>query len=94
VKIKGTCRRDGREFLIEQVVENGGRCPWDGEPFQADYAATLVEALREADEAGNRLEESLDRIADLHPALVLDKESILAGLRANLERLEGSPVVR
>jgi hypothetical protein len=94
VKIKGTCRRDGREFLIEQVVENGGRCPWDGEPFQADYAATLVEALREADEAGNQLEESLDRIADLHPALVLDKESILASLRANLERLEGSPVVR
>ena len=94
MKIKGTCRRDGREFLIEQVVENGGRCPWDGEPFQADYAATLVEALREADEAGNQLEESLDRIADLHPALVLDKESILAGLRANLERLEGSPVVR
>jgi hypothetical protein len=94
VKIKGTCRRDGREFLIEQVVENGGRCPWDGEPFQADYAATLVEALREADEAGNQLEESLDRIADLHPALVLDKESILAGLRANLERLEGLPVVR
>jgi len=75
-------------------VENGGRCPWDGEPFQADYAATLVEALREADEAGNQLEESLDRIADLHPALVLDKESILASLRANLERLEGSPVVR
>jgi hypothetical protein len=94
VKIKGTCRRDGREFLIEQVVENGGRCPWDGEPFQADYAATFVEALREADEAGNQLEESLDRIADLHPALVLDKESILASLRANLERLEGSPVVR
>jgi hypothetical protein len=94
VKIKGTCRRDGREFLIEQVVENGGRCPWDGEPFQADYAATLVEALREADEAGNQLEESLDRIADLHPALVLDKESILSSLRANLERLEGTPVVR
>jgi hypothetical protein len=94
VKIKGICRRDGREFLIEQVMENGGRCPWDGEPFQADYAATLVEALREADEAGNQLEESLDRIADLHPALVLDKESILAGLRANLERLEGTPVVR
>ena len=94
MKIKGTCRRDGREFLIEQVVENGGRCPWDGEPFQADYAATLVEALREADEAGNQLEESLDRIADLHPALVLDKESILASLRANLERLEESPVVR
>lgn len=94
MKIKGTCRRCGREFLVEQVVENGGHCPWDGEPFQADYAATLVEALREADAAGNQLEESLDRIADLHPALLLDKESILSSLRANLERLEGTPVVR
>jgi hypothetical protein len=94
VKIKGTCRRCGREFLIEQVMENGGRCPWDGEPFQADYAATLVEALREADEAGNQLEESLNRIADLHPALLLDKESILSSLRATLERLEEVPVVR
>jgi hypothetical protein len=94
VKIKGTCRRCGREFLIEQVMENGGRCPWDGEPFQADYAATLVEALREVDEAGNQLEESLNRIADLHPALLLDKESILSSLRATLERLEEVPVVR
>jgi hypothetical protein len=94
VKIKGSCRRCGREFLVEQVIENGGRCPWDGEPFQPDYAATLVEALREADDAGNQIEESLDRIADLHPALVLDKESILASLRATLERLEGTPLVR
>lgn len=94
MKIKGSCRRCGREFLVEQVIENGGRCPWDGEPFQPDYAATLVEALREADDAGNQLEESLDRIADLHPALVLDKESILASLRATLARLEGTPVVR
>jgi hypothetical protein len=94
VRIKGTCRRCGREFLIEQVMGNGGRCPWDGEPFQADYAATLVEALREADEAGNQLEESLDRIVDLHPALLLDKESILSSLRATLERLEEVPVVR
>lgn len=93
MKIKGTCRRCGREFLIEQAIDNGGRCPWDGEPLQADYAATLVEALREADEAGNKLEESLDRIADLHPALILDKESILSSLRANLERLEGMPIV-
>ncbi len=94
MKIKGSCRRCGREFLVEQVIENGGRCPWDGEPFQPDYAATLVEALREADDAGNQIEESLDRIADLHPALVLDKESILASLRATLERLEGTPLVR
>lgn len=92
MKIKGTCRRDGREFLVEQVLENGGRCPWDGEPFQPDYAATLVEALRAADEAGNELEEALDRVADLHPAFALAESSVLASLRASLERLERGPV--
>ena len=52
VKIKGTCKRDGREFFAEQVVDLGGECPWDGEPFNADYAATLVESLREAERLG------------------------------------------
>ena len=42
MKIKGTCKRDDREFLAEQVVELGGECPWDGQPFNADYAVVLV----------------------------------------------------
>jgi hypothetical protein len=90
VKIKGTCRRCGREFLVDQVLENGGRCPWDGAPFQADYAAILVEALREAQQAGNQLEEALERVADVHPDLILDKESVLSVLRENLDRLESA----
>ncbi|HEX4941966.1 MAG TPA: hypothetical protein VFW51_05490, partial [Actinomycetota bacterium] len=48
MKIKGTCKRDGREFFAEQVVASGGECPWDGQPFNADYAAVLVESLRAA----------------------------------------------
>jgi hypothetical protein len=92
VKIKGVCRRCGREFLAEQVIENGGRCPWDGESLQPDYAATFVEALRAASDAGNALEDALERLADLHPALVIENESVLAGLRASLERLEETPV--
>jgi hypothetical protein len=91
VKIRGTCTRDGREFLVEQAVANGGKCPWDGEPFQADYAVTLVDALREAEEFGGRLEDALERVADLHPAFSLDRESVLAGLRAQLERVEKAP---
>ena len=55
MKIKGTCKRDGREFLVEQVVAAGGRCPWDGEPFEADYAVVLVDALRDAEEAPTAL---------------------------------------
>jgi len=59
VKIKGTCRRCGREFLVEQVIRNGGECPWDGKPFQADYAVVLVDSLRDAESAGNTLENAL-----------------------------------
>lgn len=88
MKIKGTCKRDGREFLAEQVIEIGGECPWDGEPFQADYAVTLVNALRDAEEAGSALEEALTRLADIRPALTLDTDSVLGELRVQLTRLE------
>lgn len=88
MKIKGTCKRDGRDFLAEQVIEIGGECPWDGEPFQADYAVTLVNALRDAEAAGSALEEALTRLADIRPALTLDAGSVLGELRVQLTRLE------
>ena len=61
MKIKGTCMRCGREFLAEQVIENGGHCPWDGKPLQPDYAAVLVDSLRQAEAAGNTLENALEK---------------------------------
>jgi hypothetical protein len=88
VKIKGTCKRDGREFLAEQVIETGGECPWDGEPFQPDYAVTLVNAFRDAEEAGSALEEALTRLADIRPALTIDAGSVLGELKVQLARLE------
>jgi hypothetical protein len=88
VKIKGTCRRDGREFLVEQVIENGGRCPWDGKPFQADYAVVLVDSLRDAEAAGNTLENALEKVADMEPQFVLDIDSVIRRIREHLERLE------
>jgi hypothetical protein len=88
VKIKGTCRRCGREFLAEEVVADGGRCPWDGKPLQPDYAVVLVDALRDAAAAGGTLENALEKLADLEPDLVLDVDSVIAGLRGHLERLE------
>jgi ABC-type Fe3+-hydroxamate transport system substrate-binding protein len=90
VKIKGTCRHCGREFLAEQVIENGGRCPWDGRALQPDYAAVLVDSLRQAETAGNTLENALEKIADLEPDLVLDPASVLTIVREHLERLERS----
>ncbi|HEX7464017.1 MAG TPA: hypothetical protein VF382_03870 [Actinomycetota bacterium] len=88
MKIKGTCRRCGRDFFVEQVLESGGKCPWDGRPFQPDYAVVLVEALRDAETAGNTLENALEKVADVRPDFVLDASSILQESREHLERLE------
>lgn len=88
MKIKGTCRRCGRGFLVEQVLENGGKCPWDGKPFKPDYAVVLVDALRDAEAAGNTMENALEKLADLEPDFVLDTDSAIATLRGHLERLE------
>jgi hypothetical protein len=93
VKIKGTCKRDGRDFLAEQVVDTGGTCPWDGQPFNANYAATLVNALRDAEEAGNRLERSLETIADLTPEFTLQAQTVLGHLKTQLDRL-GQNLIR
>jgi hypothetical protein len=87
VKIKGICKRDGREFFAEQVIDLGGECPWDGQPFNADYAATLVESLREAERLGSGLERALERVASLHPAFTLDEGSVLGELQTQLGRL-------
>jgi hypothetical protein len=94
VKIKGTCKRDGREFLAEQVIAAGGRCPWDGEPFQADYAVVLVNALREAQAAGARLEAALEKVADMRPDFSLDEGSVLGPLRTPLDLIGRNLVAR
>jgi hypothetical protein len=82
VKIRGTCKRDDRDFMVEQVIASGGECPWDGEPFNADYAATLVDALQRAESAGTELEMALQVIADLHPEFRLQLDSVIKPLRS------------
>jgi len=88
MKIKGTCKRDGREFMVEQVIAAGGECPWDGEPFNADYAATLVDAVERAEAAGTAFEEALGTIADLNPEFTLQSDSVIEPLRQQLARLD------
>ena len=87
MKIKGTCKRCGRDFLVEQVIASGGRCPWDGAPFNADYAVVLVEALRAAEEAGSRLEQAMEDVAALRPEFTLDAGSVTSGTLGSLARL-------
>lgn len=93
MKIRATCKRDGRDFTVEQVIASGGECPWDGEPFNADYAATLVSALERAEAAGTDLEMALQVIADLHPEFRLHLGTVLEPLREQLERID-MPLVR
>jgi hypothetical protein len=87
VKIRGTCNVCGRDFLVEQVIDSGGECPWDGTPFAPDYAVTLVEALRDAEAAGSQLERALEAVADLHPRFRLHATSVVGNITASLERL-------
>ncbi|MBI2237491.1 MAG: hypothetical protein HYU54_03070 [Actinobacteria bacterium] len=90
MKIKGTCRHCGREFLVQQVLEIGGKCPWCGRPFQENYAVVLVDALRDAEAAGNTLENALEKVADMAPDFVLAQDSVLTDIRLHLERVEKS----
>jgi len=92
VRIKGTCKRCGREFLADQVIENGGLCPWDGQPFAPDYALVLVQALRTAQENGSRLERALEAIADVHPEFTLDASSVVGDQTASITRLERNAI--
>ena len=85
MKIRGTCRNCGRDFLVQQVTESQGHCPWCGRAFQAHYNAVLVEALQMAESAGHALDTALEKIAGMDPALELDEESILGEIRGHLE---------
>ena len=88
MKIKGTDKRSGREFMAEQVIESGGASPWDGRPYSPDYAVVLVNALRDAVDAGSKLEQALEQIAALRPEFFLDRASVVAPLEEPLARLE------
>ena len=90
MKIRGTCRRCGRDFLVQQVLDSQGHCPWCGQAFQPQYTAVLVEALQQAEIAGNSLEVALEKLAGMDPALVLDEDSVLGEARAHLERLRAA----
>jgi hypothetical protein len=87
VKIKATCKRCRRSFFAEQTIAAGGRCPWDGEPFNPDYAVVLVEALRAAEEAGSRLEQAFEDIAALQPAFTIEAASVTSGIHASVAQL-------
>ena len=93
MKIEGTCRACGRDVAGDQMVQGGAVCPWCGTPFSPDYAVTFVNAIREAQEAGTRLERALETLADLAPDIRLEESSILGDVRRHLGRI-ARPAIR
>ncbi|MEX0985022.1 MAG: hypothetical protein WD096_08235 [Actinomycetota bacterium] len=88
MKIEGTCRSCDRDVTGDQMVHGGGTCPWCGVAFSTDYAVTFVNAVREAQEAGTRLEAALEVLADLGPAVRISENAVLADTRRHLARIE------
>jgi hypothetical protein len=87
VKIKLYHDVCGREILIQQVLDSQGHCPWDGKAFNKDYTAVLAEALEMAEIAGGVLENALEKIAGMNPALTIDENTILQPLKTQFDRL-------
>jgi hypothetical protein len=77
----------GRDFLTQQVVDNGGHCWKDGKPYQPQYTALLPKLLEQAEAAGTALEAALEKLAGMDPALVLEEETVLGRIRAHLDEL-------
>jgi hypothetical protein len=84
VKIKVFHTECGREALVRQVLDTGGHCPWDGKPYSKDYTAVLAEALGMAEEAGHVLENALEKISQMYPAMSVDRSSVLGEIDANI----------
>ncbi|TML02399.1 MAG: hypothetical protein E6G40_00470 [Actinobacteria bacterium] len=87
MKIKIIHTECGREILVRQILETGGHCPWDGKPFSKDYTAVLADALETAENAGNVLENALEKIAGMDPAMTIQPRSVLGESQAQIEAL-------
>lgn len=87
MKIKVVHDECGREILVQQILETGGHCPWDGKSFNKDYTAVLAEALERAEAAGSVLDNALEKIVDIEPSFRIERRSILASLEGHLDRL-------
>jgi hypothetical protein len=94
VKIKVVHTECGREVLVRQILDSGGHCPWDGRPFDRDYTAVLAELLETAEQAGSVLENALEKIAGIGPAMRIDPDSVVGPLAAWIDELNRDHEVR
>ena len=94
MKIKIVHDECGREMLVQQILEAGGHCPWDGKPFNKDYTAVLAETLERAESAGGVLDNALEKIAAMEPSFKIVRDSVIGPLEAHLERLNAREEAR
>ena len=90
MKLKVVHTLCGREVLVRQILDTGGHCPWDGKPFSKDYTALLAEALETAENAGGVLENALEKIVGMDPAMRIEKDSMLRGIEGQIDQLNDS----
>ena len=77
MKIKGTSTSaNEREFMVEQVIDERRRVSVGRRAVQRRLRGHLVNALKEAEDAGSRLEFALQTIADLQPDFTIDDASV------------------
>jgi hypothetical protein len=87
VKIRVVHTECGREVMVQQILDTGGHCPWDGKPFNKDYTAVLAEALEAAEGAGSLLENALEKIAGMEPAFAFVPDTVLGEVEESIGRL-------
>ncbi len=88
MKIKVVHTLCGRDVLVQQILDTGGHCPWDGKPFEKDYTALLTEALATAEEAGTMLESALETLAGMDPAMRFDESTLIGPLQRWVDELK------
>jgi hypothetical protein len=87
VKIRVVHTECDREVMVQQILDTGGHCPWDGKAFNKDYTAVLAEALEAAEGAGSVLENAMEKIAGMGPAFVFVPDSVLEEVEGSIGRL-------
>jgi len=91
VKLKVVHDLCGREILVRQILDSQGHCPWDGKAFSGDYTAVLAEILEDAELAGGTLENALEKLAGMGPALTIEEATLIRPLQEQLASLNKRP---